>query len=148
MAMRFRLWISLLIIFFLPAQAWAIIPQNYPGIYTHQLAHIFFAIALAVIIAHKIRKGYWRQRGWKHIIASFMVLLAWNVFAFLGHMAAFRMKQEYFINPGTVYNEAVRMQGPALAYVIYRMDQVFLITAMVLFYLGVRRIYKGPEKPE
>lgn len=146
--MRLRLLIFIPAALLLPSPAWAIIPQNYPGIYTHQLAHVFFAITLAVIIGHKIKKGYWLQRGWKYIIASFFLLLAWNIFAFAGHMVEFGMKEEYFINPGSVYKEAVWLKGPALMYVIYRMDHLFLIPAMALFYLGIRQLYKEQEPAE
>lgn len=141
-------FLFLLFILLIPGRAWAIIPQNYPGVYPHQIAHVFFLIALAFLIFAIRRMGLLKQKGWKHITWSAGLLLFWNVHTLIGHMIELRVPQEVFINRDNLFQSAIRLDRLTTNYLIYRVDNLILIPAIILLYAGIRWHLKALSRVE
>ncbi len=127
------------------SDAWAIIQQGYPGIYPHQMAHVFFMISLLIFFYYIRKKGLTKERGWLYISVSAILLVFWNVFAFIGHEEVRNFDRSLFINTGDFMKGAVRPGAAGLRYMIYKMDNLILVVAFLFLYLGVRWHYKVHE---
>lgn len=140
----------MIIIFFLlfiliPASAWAIIPHEYPGVYPHQIGHVFVTASVSVFVYHVIRGGYYKEVGFRQIMISAIFFLFWNVYTFLGHFAELYIRQESFINKESFWGGVFKADLISFCYYIYRFDNLLLVPCLIFFVLGLRVMLKETE---
>lgn len=123
---------------FVPGQAWAIIPQNYPGYYPHQIGHVFFLFAMAVLIIAIRKMGLLKQKGWRLITWSAGFLLFWNIHTFIGHMVELKVPSGVFVNRDSLLHSSITLNLLTANYLLYRMDNLILIPAAIFLYAGLR----------
>jgi len=131
------------LVLFWPARAWAIIPHKYIGFYPHQLGHLFFLVAMAVLILSMRRMGLLKEKGWRYIAWSAGFLLFWNVHTFLGHFVELSVKPDVFIDRESFFGGLIRLNFTTFNYYVYRLEHVIMISAMLFLYLGIREHLKG-----
>lgn len=133
-----------------PGNAWAVQSHGAPeGLYVHQLAHIFYTVALCYLI-WGIRQSAFRSQGWRYLQVFCVLMILWNVVAFTGHSLA-----EYIDNDHFIHDEGyltTRLQGPFTSikfwYYFTKLDHLFSVPSLYFLYLGMRGIYRSSCKEE
>lgn len=93
--------LSLLLL--LPSEASAFVPHSYPGIYIHQMGHLFFILSCGFVIRTIIRNRLQKEKGWRYLLYSQIGFILWNIDAFFGHMT------EYWIAPSRILGTTAGM---------------------------------------
>lgn len=129
-----------------PNPAWSLQVHNAPeGYIAHQLAHLFFLIALG-ILAYWLRSSRLvKERGWRHIQRACLLFLLWNAWALAGHWVARDIPAEMFLGSSAEWNQRLIVtHTPVKAYLyyIFHLDNLLCAPAILLLFLGVRQFYK------
>ena len=125
-----------LAIFLFPVNAWGFVPQDFPAMYTHEMARMFFFIALVAVLALMVKNRLYMQKGWRYTFCSVMVFILWDVLVFLGRLSDIWIIGE---TEGWLYfQRTVVVEGWDYFLYLSRLDQILLDAAMVFFYLGLR----------
>jgi signal transduction histidine kinase len=140
--------VILLVIFILliPSISYAIVPHAYPATIIHQMGHIFFFISCIFISTVIVKKNLYKEKGWKYILIAEIFFAMWNLDAFLGHIAEFWIEPEQIIGEkeGWAYfkREILIQEGKEYLYYIAKHDHLWLVPGMLMFYLGLRELFK------
>ncbi len=124
--------------------AWALQVHPPPeGLIAHQLAHAFFAATMAVLAYWLQVNRFVRERGWRLIQISCLLLLLWNIDAFAGHWIGLYVPNEVFVGePGLFSRMVIPGQSVwAMPYVILRLDHLICVPAILCLLLGIRALY-------
>jgi hypothetical protein len=133
-----------------PQTAWAIQVHPQPeGLVVHQLAHLFFISAMAIL-------AYWLQsnrlveeRGWRLVQLSCFFFILWNLCAFLGHWFCEKITSDMFIGPsGQLSQRLVVKDLRAVGYYLFHLDHLLCVPAIVFLFLGVRDFYRRARVQE
>lgn len=135
---------SFLCLLFLPENAWALQSHGPPeGLYVHQMAHIFFFLAL-VYLFWDIRRSSFSDKGWRYIEAFCGFMIVWNVVAFIGHGVAAHISQHLVPAPGYLHS---RIQGPVelheIVYYITKFDHLLAVPALFCLCVGMRALCRS-----
>ncbi|MFP5213670.1 MAG: hypothetical protein ACLGPL_09845 [Acidobacteriota bacterium] len=131
---------------FLARPAWA--TQVHPpseGIYIHQMGHIFFAFAMAVLIYWLRGRGLVKEAGWRFIQYAAFAFIFWNFDSFIVHILDGRNDIFETINAGSWHARVVMPEGHeflGMLYYIGKMDHLLSLPAVVLLYMGLRLLLK------
>ena len=81
--------LALAALLFLPDAAPALQVHDAPGegLFAHQMGHIYYIVALAFFFAY-IRRSDFNERSWRYLQIFCILLAAWNLLSFAGHIAA------------------------------------------------------------
>lgn len=132
----------------MPSNTWAIVPHDYPGIYIHQMGHIYFIVACLFIIWVIVRNNLHKNTGWRYILLAQIFFILWNAVAFVGHIA------EFWIDPAQIIGRRegweylrreIVIEGREYIYYIARYDHIWLVPGMLLFYMGLKEHLKATE---
>ncbi len=122
-----------------PDYAFALVPHDYPAVYTNVIGRIFFLVSCVVLIIYLRRNGLHRVEGWRHIYLSLTFFNLWNI-----DMMVARSSELWIIGEihGLKYLEQQVYVGRFIDLLIYmsNFDYALLNIAMFLFYLGLRRL--------
>ncbi|HSW64743.1 MAG TPA: HAMP domain-containing sensor histidine kinase [Dissulfurispiraceae bacterium] len=142
----------LLILLFLPVEALAYVPHDYPAIYTHQIGNVYYAFACAIflwtIIHNKLRK----EPGWRYIFISISCFLAWILIIFFGRLIEAFVAESVVAMPNesTVgwdyFFRSLQIYGAGYFYYLSRFDFIVLNIAMFFFYRGLREHLNSTEE--
>lgn len=123
--------------------AWAF--QSHPapeGLYAHQLAHVFFAVAMGIMTYWLHRNRLSSQPGWKLIQVSCALFVAWNVVAFTGHWME-ELITANMVQGAPDWNQRITIDSlPATAFYILKLDHLVCVPALLCLVLGLRSLYK------
>lgn len=131
-----------------PRLAWA--TQGHggvEGIYVHQLAHIFFALTMGILIYWLRRRRLTLQSGWRLIQLSAFWFILWNISAIGVHLLE---EQINIITIEKVTTWQIKMDTTPeniwVAYLYYfiKLDHLFCVPAMLFLYMGLKRLLKKP----
>ncbi len=129
----------------LPDVSWALQVHVAPeGIVAHQLAHMFFAAALALLAYWLEANRFVEEKGWRLIQAACLLLILWNVVAFCGHWAADKVSPDLLVGErGSVTRRLLLEEAPwATLYYFLSMDHLVCVPAIFCLLLGIRTLYK------
>ncbi len=56
------------------------------GLYVHQLSHLFFIFAMAILIYWLRSRGLVREQAWRYIQYAALFFILWSIDAFLVHL--------------------------------------------------------------
>jgi hypothetical protein len=131
----------------LPDNAWALQSHGPPeGLYVHQMAHVHFFLALGYLY-WDIRRSSFAGRGWRYLQWFCILMLIWNVVAFVGHAVAGHIDENMIV--ATSYLQA-RIQGPVnlhtLVFYIAKFDHFVAVPALFFLYIGMRSLYRSVEE--
>ena len=139
-----RLFITTAVLLTMPALAMA--TQGHggaEGTYVHQMSHLFFSVSMGILIFWLKARGLTREPGWRYIGYAALMFLLWSLDAFTVHLLDEQLHivttqrighWDIQIDPGLADSHV------ALFYYLAKLDHLFCAPAMVLFYLGLRRL--------
>jgi signal transduction histidine kinase len=129
----------------LPVNAWGFVPQDFPAMYTHEMARMFLFVSLASVLAIMIKNRLYRQKGWRFTFCSVIIFILWDMLVFMGRFSAIWIIGE---TEGMHYfQRMVVAEGWDYFFYLARLDQILLDIAMVLFYLGLREHRSEADAP-
>ncbi|MEW5745798.1 MAG: HAMP domain-containing sensor histidine kinase [Nitrospirota bacterium] len=136
--MRSLFWIALFLL--LPSPAWAFVPHGYPGIFIHQMGHVFFIISCLFVMWTIFKNRLHKEKGWRYLFTSQILFIAWNVDTFIGHITEYWIEESQIIGTregwGYFWRDIV-LEGWDHLYYITKFDHLYLVPAMLLFYQGL-----------
>ncbi len=117
------------------------------GLYAHQLSHVFFASSMGLLVYRLRQRELVQEPGWRFIQYSAILFILWNLDSMLAHYLDDRMDLYAKIDAATLQGRISLLKGPTgliLLYYFARMDHLMSLPAIVLLYLGLRRLVKRP----
>jgi hypothetical protein len=117
------------------------------GLYSHQIAHLFFILSMAIFIFWLRKRGLVAESGWRLIQWGCFMFIVWNVGAFIGHAMEARMPEESFVGKGWSRSLVLDTVTSPAIYLFLKMDHLTCVPAIVLLYLGLKSIYRKEAKP-
>jgi len=125
--------------------------QSHPapeGLYVHQLAHGFFILAMTVLAYWLQVNGFTRERGWRLIQVSCILLIIWNLVAATGHWVEERISPDVILGePDWTQRIVVNSVWTGLYYAL-KLDHLVSVPAGIFLLLGIRSLYKRAEEEE
>lgn len=115
------------------------------GLYSHQLAHVFFLISMAIFAFWLQRSRLVRIKGWRYIQISCLFFIVWNIMAMSGHVLATRLGQGAFVGTGLQTSLVLRNSLVPYFYYVLKMDHIVCVPAIVFLYLGLRALKRQLE---
>ena len=116
------------------------------GLYTHQLAHIFFTVSMGILIYWLRQRHLVRQKGWRYIQFSAFFFILWNLDAFMVHLLGEQLGliQVHKVNAWDIRIDAspeYRFLIPV--YYLARLDHLLCVPALLFLYTGLKRLIKA-----
>jgi hypothetical protein len=132
----------------MPANAWALQSHGPPeGLYVHQMAHVHFFLALGYLY-WDIRRSSFKGKGWDYLLKFCLLMLCWNVVAFVGHAVAGHVDSSAFSAVGGYLS--ARIHGPynlqTIIFYIAKFDHLLAVPALYFLYRGMRTLYHSVER--
>ena len=127
----------------MPDAAWALQAHGPPeGIYIHQMAHIFFFGSL-LYLYRDLNYTSIRDGGWRYLRWFCLLMLVWNIVAFIGHAVTYYLAPEHIANAGSFFHSRLLgpMTGGKTLFYITRFDHLLAVPALFFLYLGLRTLY-------
>ena len=140
-------------IFILSSLAWTLlIPGNalatqghggIEGVYAHQFAHLFFIISMGILIYWLRERKLVQETGWRLIQYSALFFILWNIDTILVHALddQFRIIQTRGVGTWQIQiTDAYSHNFIKLFYYVAKLDHLLCVPALVLLYLGLKRL--------
>jgi len=111
------------------------------GLYSHQIAHLFFIASMAVLIVQIALAHQWRGRrnGWHYIGISATLFLAWNLDTFAVHVLDEYVTSAMYSGAGYWGRSFdVTETWAKFNYAGKLLDHVLLVSAMLAFVHALR----------
>lgn len=118
------------------------------GLYAHQLAHVFFAFSMGLLI-------YWLREhklvvdpGWRYIQYSAFFFILWNIDAMTVHFLDGHMDIIQVTYLGLKDMRVVAVSGSRgleLFYYVFKLDHLLCVPAMFFLWLGLRRLSRSKQ---
>jgi hypothetical protein len=132
-----------------PGLAWGF--QSHPapeGLYMHQLAHVFFVVAMGILAYWLQVNEFVRQRGWRLIQISCILFILWNIMAFAGHWVEERVAADAVIGEPDWTQRIILNSAMMRLYYALKLDHLVCVPAMICLLLGIRSLYRGVLKEQ
>lgn len=116
------------------------------GVIVHQIGHLFFLISMVVLYFTIKEKSLHSEKGWRLIQLSALLFVMWNLDALLVH---FLDNQVQIILPEVLsvweikVEAADRSSALVWFYYLLRLDHLFCLPAMILFWRGLVLIFRS-----
>lgn len=111
------------------------------GLYVHQIAHLFFALTMAILLYWLRQRKLVKERGWRLIQLAALFFIIWNLDAFFVHILDDRSDLFRTIDAGTWHASIEfdrNIELLAFLYYLGKMDHLLCAPAMILLYWGLR----------
>jgi len=146
-----KLLLLLIISFFLPFPEVASATQVHgtpEGIYTHQLAHLFFMLSMMLLIYRLRQRKLIKHTGWRYIQYAAFFLILWNADVMLVH---FIDEQTMLITMEKVGDRHIRVESSLgkwveITYLVATLDHFICVPAFLFLFLGLRKLVTETEK--
>lgn len=138
--------ILLAFLVFFPGPALALQSHGPPeGLYVHQAAHICFFLAMVYLAFELTRGPLAVTRNLSLMVWASILFALWNLDAFLGHCAEAWLEPGALIGSAHQLSQRLILDSPsAWVYYLARFDHLLLLPALLLFYLGLKRLRRRP----
>jgi hypothetical protein len=119
------------------------------GLYVHQFGHLFFLFSMGVLEFWLRSRNLTREPGWLYIQIAAVLLLLWNMDAFLVH---FLDEQTALLHIEKIDPWHLKIISPAgytsitILYYLGKMDHLLCVPAMFCLLLGLKRLAKDTVK--
>ena len=117
------------------------------GVVVHQIAHIVFVGAMALLIYWLRQHGLVKNPGWKRIQYAAVFFLLWNINAFIVHLLE---EQVDILDMTQIGPWKLRLQSQpayewaAWLYYMVKLDHLICVPAMIFLYSGLKRLREAP----
>ncbi len=142
--------LTLCLLFLFPDDCQALQSHGAPeGLYVHQMAHIFFIVGL-IYLYWDIKRSAFKSPGWRCLRIFCLLMLSWNVVAFVGHFAGGYIDADHIYKAdGYLYS---RIVGPLtitkITYYLAKFDHIIAVPALFFLYLAMRTLHRSTEQEE
>ena len=127
-----------------PTPAFALQAHAYEGIYVHQVAHLFFLLAMVFFALHIQQSWLSVRRAWQLMAAGAWLLALWNLWAFCGHIIEGLVPESSIVSASeAMVPDLALVSWWEVAYFIVKMDHLLAVPAIFCFYFGLRGILQG-----
>lgn len=129
-------------------EAWGLQVHPEPeGLYSHQIAHLFFILSMAILVFWLRKRGLIQEPGWRLIQWGCIMFIVWNAAAFIGHAVEAGVTEESFVGKG--WSKALLVQNPVfpVVYLLFKMDHLTCVPAILFLYLGLKKIKQRAQSP-
>ena len=143
---------AIVIVFLLPATAHA--TQTHggaEGLIVHQLAHVFFAFSMGLLIYWLRKRQLTPRTGWRHIQLAALFFIAWNLDAMFSHWL---LEQSNILSVENIRGTQIRITTAdglnwlGSIYYLSKLDHLLCVPAMIFLLLGLRRFYHSTTEAE
>ena len=111
------------------------------GLYVHQGAHLFLIVSLLLFLANIRRSRLEVEKAWRLLFWGALLLVLWNTWAFIGHVAEVFMPESLFVLlPGRVIPSLAMNSWREAAYYVLQMDHLISLPALLFFCAGLRKL--------
>jgi hypothetical protein len=145
-----RIGTPILLIFF-PSVAFAIQEHGGPeGLHAHQMAHVFFAFSMGLLIYWLRRHRLVAVQGWRYIQYAALLLIVWNVQALWGHWLEESSGLIDTLRSGPMTLRITAAQGHEWLIAFYylaKLDHLICVPALGFLFLGLRRLLHDHAEP-
>ena len=146
---------SLLILLFLalcrPAMVFATQAHGGPeGLYVHQIAHLFFAFSMGLLIYWLRKRRLTVVAGWRLIQFSALLFIFWNLDAMVTHWLEEQSALLQIQRSAAMQIRLITESGlnwVAGVYYLTKLDHLLCVPALLLLMLGLRRLLNTPSSP-
>jgi len=113
------------------------------GVIVHQMAHIIFVGAMALLIYWLRQHGLVVNPGWRRIQYAAIFFLLWNINAFVVH---FLEEQVDILDMAQIEPWQLRLQAQpgfewsVWLYYVVKLDHLLCVPAMFYLYLGLKNL--------
>jgi len=125
--------------------------QSHPapeGLYVHQLAHWFFILAMVMLAYWLQVNSFTREKGWRLIQVSCILLILWNILAFTGHWVE-EMIPNTVISGEPDWTQRIVVDSVWTGlYYAFKLDHLMQVPAVICLLLGIRSLYKHAAREE
>ena len=125
--------------------------QSHPapeGLYVHQLAHWFFILAMGMLAYWLQANSFTREKGWRLIQVSCILLILWNLVAFTGHWVE-EMIPNTVISGEPDWTQRIVVDSVWTGlYYAFKLDHLMQVPAVICLLLGIRSLYKHAVREE
>ncbi len=132
--------------------AWATQAHGAPeGLYVHQLSHLFFIFAMAILIYWLRSRGLVRDPGWRYIQYAALFFILWSFDAFGVHLLD---EQFLLVTAVPAGPWQIRLDTPTgleflgILYYLMKLDHLLCVPGLVFLYLGLRRLDRREQSLE
>ena len=127
----------------LPGEALALQVHGGPeGLYVHQMAHIHYLLALGYF-SWDIRRTAFTGRGWRYLQLYCILMAAWNVLAFVGHIVGVYLHPDELLRTNGYLS--TYLLGPLdlhkLTFYATKLDHLLCMPALFFLFIGMRSFY-------
>lgn len=114
------------------------------GLVAHQLAHVFFAATMALLVYWLESNRFVAAKGWRLIQIACVLFIVWNVAAFTGHLIAMAVDSSLIVGErGTITQRILIQKSPwGLLFYILHLDHLLCVPAIFCLFLGIRSLYR------
>jgi len=134
------------LVFFAPRPVLAIeLLWETQGSYVHQMAHLFFALAM-ILFVYEISRGELRGRpGFRSLIWACGLLAWWNLDAIVGHTIDWSLHNPVILGEG-LHRRLLMEDWQTWGFYLTKITHfLFLIPAFFLFYRSLKRFSRESE---
>lgn len=120
------------------------------GLYVHQLSHLFFIVAMAILIYWLRSRGLVQETGWRHIQFAALFFLLWSLDAFFVHILdeQLLLVQATRAGPWRIHLDPPDGYGwLAFVYYLLKLDHLLCVPGLLFLYTGVRRLFVDQQIP-
>jgi len=113
------------------------------GVYAHQFAHVFFIVSMGILIYWLRERELVRETGWRFIQYAALFFILWNIDTIIVHALddQFRVIQTQSVGTWQIRIDDVYSHNVIkLFYYFAKLDHLLCVPALVLLYLGLKRL--------
>lgn len=120
------------------------------GLVVHQMAHLFFVLSMGTLAYWLQARGLTARSGWRLIRYAALMLILWNLDAFVAHLLD---EQTALVAVERIGNLRLKLtprpgwEPLAAVYYLVKLDHLLCVPALVFLYFGLRRLLLTYEAP-
>lgn len=118
------------------------------GLMVHQIAHLFFIFSMGTLIYWLRARRLTDHHGWRLIQYAALLLILWNLDAFVVHLLDEQVTLIRTARQGGVIHiqaaPGFEMLGPI--YYLVKLDHLLCVPALILLLQGLRRLVKDTRE--
>ena len=121
------------------------------GLVVHQIAHLFFVFSMGILVYWLRLRRLTVESGWRFIQYAAVLLIIWNIDAFAVHLLD---EATEILDIQRLGNWHIQIRADSgyefleLVYYLIKLDHVWCVPALVLLYMGLRRLTRGDALKE
>jgi len=113
------------------------------GLFVHQLSHLFFIFAMAILIYWLRSRALVREIGWRNIQYAALFFILWSLDAFFVHLLDEQFVLIQVTRTGPWQIQLDTPDGMAWlggVYYLLKLDHLLCVPGLIFLYMGLRRL--------